>query len=78
MLQLLLSVLQDGRTGYLNADHIQEYMPSATDQGSMVFVCGPTPMVAAVAGPTTKDYKQGECAGLLGAAGYTAKQVLKF
>ena len=53
-------------------------MPSPSDSSSGVFVCGPPPMMAAIAGPKTKDFKQGDVAGLLGAAGFSSSQVHKF
>lgn len=51
--------------------------PSAAG-GVMVLVCGRPPMTAAVAGPKTKDFKQGEVGGMLKELGYGEGQVWKF
>ena len=40
--------------------------------------CGPKPMVAAIAGAKTPDFKQGEGGGLLAELGYTTDMVWKF
>jgi cytochrome-b5 reductase len=67
-----------GLVGRVDAAMIAEHMPPPGDEGSMVMTCGPKPMVAAIAGPKTPDYKQGEVGGLLAAAGYAKAQVWKF
>eukprot|EP00405_Crypthecodinium_cohnii_P041405 CAMPEP_0206565648 /NCGR_PEP_ID=MMETSP0325_2-20121206/24201_1 /ASSEMBLY_ACC=CAM_ASM_000347 /TAXON_ID=2866 /ORGANISM="Crypthecodinium cohnii, Strain Seligo" /LENGTH=284 /DNA_ID=CAMNT_0054068553 /DNA_START=86 /DNA_END=937 /DNA_ORIENTATION=+ len=43
--------------------------------GVMVMVCGPRPMTGVVAGPKTKDMKQGEVGGVLKSLGYWTAQV---
>jgi cytochrome-b5 reductase len=43
-----------------------------------VMVCGRAEMTAAIAGPKTKDYKQGEVGGILKEFGYTTDQIWKF
>jgi cytochrome-b5 reductase len=42
-----------------------------------VFVCGPPPMLNALAGPKAKDYSQGEIGGALKNLGYTSEQIFK-
>jgi len=64
--------------GYVGKEAIQKYFPGA-DKGNKakIFVCGPPPMVKALAGP--KDgFKQGELQGVLSELGFKAEQVFKF
>jgi len=44
----------------------------------LVLVCGPPPMMAAISGEKTKDYKQGEVSGLLKDLAFTSDMVFKF
>eukprot|EP00929_Paragymnodinium_shiwhaense_P019875 TRINITY_DN13417_c0_g1_i1.p1 TRINITY_DN13417_c0_g1~~TRINITY_DN13417_c0_g1_i1.p1 ORF type:complete len:292 (+),score=87.22 TRINITY_DN13417_c0_g1_i1:89-964(+) len=46
--------------------------------GTFIAVCGRGEMTAAVAGPKTPDYKQGDVGGLLKELGYATEQVWKF
>lgn len=64
--------------GYVTKDHIQKYFPGS-DKGdkAKIFVCGPPPMVSALAGPK-QGFQQGELKGILAELGYTAEQVFKF
>ncbi len=66
----------DGPVGYVSAEHIDKYMPAPGD-GSLVMICGPGPMVAAIAGAKTPDFKQGEVGGLLAEKGFTSEMVFK-
>lgn len=66
----------DGPVGYVSAQHIDKYMPSP-GSGSLVMVCGPSPMVSAIAGPKSPDFKQGEIGGLLAEKGFTSDMVFK-
>eukprot|EP00475_Leptophrys_vorax_P028120 TRINITY_DN404_c0_g2_i1.p1 TRINITY_DN404_c0_g2~~TRINITY_DN404_c0_g2_i1.p1 ORF type:complete len:307 (-),score=85.93 TRINITY_DN404_c0_g2_i1:581-1501(-) len=66
-----------GLTGHINADIIKKYMPDPTDSESIVFVCGPPPMVKAISGDK-KGQDQGELAGALKDLGYQAANVFKF
>ena len=66
----------EGEVGYITADHIDKYMPSPGD-GSLVMVCGPGPMVSAIAGAKTPDFKQGEVGGVLAERGFTSDMVFK-
>ncbi|KAH9077266.1 ferredoxin reductase-like protein [Lactarius deliciosus] len=43
----------------------------------LVLVCGPEPMVAAIAGPYGKNYSQGKVGGVLAELGFMAGQVWK-
>lgn len=63
-----------GARGFINKDLIKEHFPPPGDKGSIIFVCGPPPMYAALCGP--RDEK--EVSGLLKDMGYPAEQVYKF
>ncbi|KAJ7086621.1 hypothetical protein C8R44DRAFT_721291 [Mycena epipterygia] len=43
----------------------------------MFLVCGPEPMIAAIAGPYGRNFSQGEVGGVLGELGYTSSEVRK-
>ncbi|KAF9028471.1 ferredoxin reductase-like protein [Hymenopellis radicata] len=43
----------------------------------LFLVCGPEPMITAIAGPYGRNYSQGPVAGILGELGFTAAQVRK-
>ena len=62
--------------GHIDAGLLKATMP-APGQGK-VFICGPPGMVSALAGPKTKDFKQGEVEGALKSLGYTSADVFKF
>lgn len=66
----------DGPVGYVSAEHIDKYMPAPRD-GSLIMICGPSPMVSAIAGAKTPDFKQGEVGGLLAEKGFTSEMVFK-
>jgi cytochrome-b5 reductase len=66
-----------GAVGYVNEDIVKKHMP-APSTDSIVFVCGPPPMVAAISGPKAPDYTQGEVDGILKKLNYTKEQVFKF
>ena len=65
-----------GPVGYVSAEHIEKYMP-APREGTLVMICGPGPMVSAIAGAKTPDYKQGPVGGLLADRGFTSEMVFK-
>ncbi|KAI7866994.1 hypothetical protein BDF14DRAFT_1882106 [Spinellus fusiger] len=67
-----------GVKGYVTADLVKSSLPSPTTEKSIVFVCGPDPMVAALAGPKNKDKSQGEVSGVLKELGYDSSNVYKF
>lgn len=64
--------------GYVTKDMLKMAMPSSSDEGSMVLVCGPPPMMNAVSGDKAEDKSQGELSGLLKDLGFTEKNVFKF
>lgn len=66
-----------GFEGHVNKDLIVETMPKPSAD-SMVFVCGPPGMMAAVSGDKAPDRSQGEVAGVLADLGYTKDMVYKF
>ena len=66
-----------GGKGYVTAEMLKEKMPPPSDD-SMVFVCGPPPMMNAISGDKAPDKSQGELKGLLKTLGYTPDQVFKF
>ncbi|KAK7061477.1 NADH-cytochrome B5 reductase [Favolaschia claudopus] len=43
----------------------------------LFLVCGPEPMIRAIAGPYGRNFSQGPVAGILGELGYTSKEVRK-
>jgi len=64
-------------TGFVTEELIKKYLPQPSPD-SFIYVCGPPPQVAAVAGPKAKDYTQGELAGALKNLGYQKENVFKF
>ena len=66
-----------GSKGFVTADMVKEHAPAPGDD-TMVLVCGPTPMVNAVAGPKEDKRKQGPIGGVLKDVGFTSEQVFKF
>ncbi|KAF7722111.1 NADH-cytochrome b5 reductase [Apophysomyces ossiformis] len=67
-----------GPTGFVNADLIKSHLPGPENDKSIVFVCGPDPMLAALSGPKAQDKSQGELAGVLKELGYAKERVYKF
>ncbi|KAI9479577.1 hypothetical protein BDB00DRAFT_879285 [Zychaea mexicana] len=67
-----------GITGFVTADAIKKYLPTPETESLKVFVCGPDPMVASLAGPKAKDKSQGEVSGILKELGYGQDKVYKF
>ncbi|OAD77705.1 hypothetical protein PHYBLDRAFT_108290, partial [Phycomyces blakesleeanus NRRL 1555(-)] len=68
----------EGVKGFVTPELIKEHLPTPETESSIVFVCGPDPMVAALAGPKAKDKSQGEVSGVLKALGYGSENVYKF
>ena len=54
-----------GLQGFVSAEAIKKYLPGPETESLRVFVCGPDPMLASLAGPKAKDKSQGELAGIL-------------
>lgn len=67
--------------GFVTADLVHKTLPSPASD-TLVYVCGPPPMVAAMAGKKKfeqgKPPTQGELAGTLKSLGYTEDMVYKF
>ncbi|KAJ3509386.1 hypothetical protein NLJ89_g5247 [Agrocybe chaxingu] len=67
-----------GPVGYISADIIKQHVsPASLKEKVKVFVCGPPPQVAAIAGKKN-GMKQGDLGGILKELGYTEDQVFKF
>lgn len=67
-----------GPSGYINVDLIKQHIaPASLGEKMKVFVCGPPPQVAAIAGKKASR-EQGELGGILKELGYTEDQVFKF
>jgi cytochrome-b5 reductase len=64
----------EGPRGHIDRELISKYMPSPDDKDSMIFICGPPPMYAALCGPREDK----ELGGLLKEMGYEKSQVYKF
>ncbi|KAI9345995.1 hypothetical protein DFJ73DRAFT_838368 [Zopfochytrium polystomum] len=65
-----------GYTGFVNETIVKNHLPKP-GQGK-VFVCGPNPMLASLAGMKAPDFSQGELSGLFKKLGYTSNDVYKF
>ncbi|OQS06284.1 NADH-cytochrome b5 reductase [Thraustotheca clavata] len=66
-----------GLKGFVNKELLEKHMPApATD--SLVCVCGPPGMMAAVSGGKAKDFSQGQLEGMLKELNYTSDMVFKF
>ena len=66
-----------GLKGFVSADIVNTYLPKPSAD-NIIFVCGPPPMMKAVSGDKTPDYKQGPVEGLLKDLNYTEDMVYKF
>lgn len=63
--------------GYLNASFLKDVLP-APSADTLVYFCGPPPMLKVVAGPKGKFPAQGPVGGLLKDLDYTDDMVYKF
>ncbi|KAI8343394.1 hypothetical protein BC941DRAFT_344262 [Chlamydoabsidia padenii] len=68
----------DGISGYVTKDDIEKHLPAPGTDSSMVFVCGPDPLLATFAGAKNPDKSQGEVGGILKELGYDSTNVYKF
>ncbi|KAI8973055.1 hypothetical protein BDB01DRAFT_839092 [Pilobolus umbonatus] len=66
-----------GHAGYVNAELIKANLPNPKEEDSIIFVCGPPPMVKSLAGVRTMT-SQGELEGVLKELGYAQENVYKF
>ncbi|KAJ6516180.1 ferredoxin reductase-like C-terminal NADP-linked domain-containing protein [Mycena sanguinolenta] len=51
--------------------------PQKTPRKTLFLVCGPEPMINAIAGPYGRNFSQGPIGGVLGELGYTSSEVRK-
>lgn len=65
-----------GAAGYVTPALLKQKLAAPSDD-SLVVVCGPPGMMAAVSGGKAKDYTQGELSGALLELGYNSSQVFK-
>ena len=42
-------------TGFVNVEMCRDHLPKATDPNTMVFLCGPPPMIKFACGPALKE-----------------------
>ena len=70
-------IRQKHATGFVTKQLLSQSLPPPSNE-TMVFVCGPPPMMNAVSGPKAPDWSQGETAGLLAELGFTKDNVFKF
>jgi cytochrome-b5 reductase len=63
--------------GYVNEKMIKETMPQP-DEGNIIMVCGPPPMLESVSGPKGPNFTQGEVGGTLKKMSYSSDHVFKF
>lgn len=68
----------NGVTGYVTKEVVKEHLPAADQEDTIIFVCGPPPMVNSISGPKADKVDQGELKGILKELGYTEKNVFKF
>lgn len=66
----------DGQTGHVTDSMIRSVLPPPVED-SLILVCGPPPMVKAIAGPKNK-FEQGDLKGVLAHMGYTKSMVFKY
>ncbi|KAI7854529.1 hypothetical protein BDC45DRAFT_545266 [Circinella umbellata] len=67
-----------GHTGFVTKELIQKHLPGPDTPSSVIFVCGPDPQLAAIAGPKAEDKSQGQLGGILKELGYPQDHVYKF
>lgn len=65
----------EGGVGYVTKEILESHLPK---KESMIFVCGPNPMVQAISGLKSSPQVQGELSGMLLDLGYTKDRVFKF
>lgn len=63
--------------GYITDEIIKQKLPPPGSD-TLIMVCGPPPMMAAISGNKAPDYSQGELAGALKRLGYSPQEVFKF
>ncbi|KAG2229319.1 hypothetical protein INT48_005888 [Thamnidium elegans] len=66
-----------GLVGYVTPEVVQQELPKPDVESSMVFVCGPPPLMEAVCGDKNPDKSQGTLRGFLKQLGYIQDRVYK-
>lgn len=67
----------DGSVGYINKDFLAKNAPGPKEN-TVVFVCGPPPLMETISGQKKSPMDQGELTGALKELGYSQDQVFKF
>lgn len=67
----------NGPVGYITDDFAKKVLPPPSND-TLIFVCGPPPMMEAISGNKTPKFEQGELKGALKRLGYNEEQVFKF
>lgn len=68
----------NGISGYVTKDDIKKHLPAPDTESSVIFVCGPDPLLENYAGAKNPDKSQGEVGGVLKELGYDSTNVYKF
>ncbi|KAF1798522.1 hypothetical protein V8B55DRAFT_1524849 [Mucor lusitanicus] len=66
-----------GHKGYVTLDLVKNTMPKPDVESSVIFVCGPPPLMEAVSGDKNPDKSQGTLRGFLKELGYIQDRVYK-
>lgn len=66
-----------GHKGYVTEELVKETLPKPEVENSVVFVCGPPPLMEAVSGDKNPDKSQGDLRGFLKSLGYIQDRVYK-
>lgn len=67
-----------GGKGYITKELLEKLLPSSKNPDTMIFVCGPPPLVKSISGLKKTAQDQGELSGMLKDLGYTKENVFKF
>ncbi|KAL3237901.1 cytochrome b5 reductase family protein [Nakaseomyces bracarensis] len=67
----------EGNVGYITKDFLAENAPGPTEN-TIVFVCGPPPLMDSISGQKRNMFMQGPLNGALKELGYSSDQVFKF
>lgn len=66
-----------GLTGYVTLDVVKDALPKPDVESSIIFVCGPPPLMEVVSGDKNPDKSQGTLRGFLKELGYIQDRVYK-
>ncbi|KAG2205102.1 hypothetical protein INT47_002196 [Mucor saturninus] len=67
----------EGLTGYITRDVVEKALPQPDVESSIIFVCGPPPMMEAISGDKNPDKSQGTLRGFLKELNYIQDRVCK-